>query len=716
MSAPHSGPDYTSGSPFRAPPPRKRPAWRTLVWILVAIAAALLLGFLLTPHDGGKGGKGGAGGPGGGRGGAGGGRGGQGGGGQTVVGVATVAKGDIPIELNELGTVTPLATVTVQPRIAGNIARIDFREGQMVKAGQLLVEIDNRPYLVALQQAQGQLLKDQAALADARLDLTRYTRLAATDSIAKQQVDTQAALVKQDEGVVASDQASVANAKLNIDYCRITSPVAGRVGLRQVDVGNYVSAGSVTTGLVVVTQLDPIDVEFTLPEDSIGQVAARVNSGATLQATALDRSGADTLAQGQLLTLDNQIDTTTGTVKAKARFTNASGALFPNQFVNIRLLVDTVQNVLVIPTDAVRHGSQGDFVYTVDLDQNAKVTLVKTGPVDGERTSIVSGLNEGDIVVTDGGDRLHDGSAVLLPADAQAMQKAPPPAKKNGFFAWLSGLFGGHKVADSSQAAAGGGAGAAASAGGGSASGGGGQGGGQAGGQGGGWSGHGGGGAGRGARLQAMLTPLGLTADQTAKVRGVLSDMREKAEAAGDNPDARRAAMKSGMDQLEAILTPDQKAKFEQERAQARAAGGWGGGQGGAPAGPGGPGGGQGAPGASASSGGGAPAPSGSAETGGQGGQAGGGPGGPGGGHGGGGGHMAAMLDNLGLTPEQKAKVDAILAAARQKAQGSDDPRSVMHDAFDQINAILTPEQKAKLEQARAQARAAGGWGGGGGQ
>ncbi len=694
MSAPHSGPDYSSSSPFRAPPPRRRPAWRTLVWIIAAVVVALVIAFLLTPHgqsgQGGPGGRGGAG--------AAGGRGGRGGpgGAQTVVGVATVVKGDIPINLDELGTVTPLATVTVQPRIAGNIARIAFTEGQMVRAGQLLIDIDDRPYQVALQQAQGQLLHDEALLDDARLDLARYQKLVAQDSIAKQQLDTQAALVKQDEGTVTADKASVANAKLNIEYCHITSPVAGRVGLRQVDVGNYVSSGSSTTGLVVITELDPIDVEFTLPEDNIGQVAQRVSTGAVLTATALDRSGADTLAQGQLLTLDNQVDTTTGTVKAKARFTNASGVLFPSQFVNIRLLVDTLHDVLVVPTQAIRHGSQGDFVYTVDLDQNARVTQVKVGQADGERTEIISGLSEGDVVVTDGGDRLHDGAPVLLPADAKAMQKAPPQAKKTGFFGWLAGLFG-HKQPAQGQDGAGGGQAA-------NASGAGGAGGGSAGGQGQGGAGGGHGGHGGGAHLQAMLAPLNLTSDQTAKVRTILGDMRAKAETAGDDPDARRAAMKAGMDQLEAILTPDQKAKFEQERAQARAAGGWGGGQGGG--GQGGPA--AGGPAASAPSSpqasAGAP-PQDAAPAGG---------GGHGGG-GGGGGHMAAMLDGLGLTPDQKAKVDAILAAARQKAQASDDPRSVMHDAFAQVDAVLTPEQRTKLDQERAQARAAGGWGGGGG-
>ncbi len=695
MSAPHSGPDYASGSPFRAPPPRKRPAWRTWLWIILAILAALLLAYLLTPHP--TKGAGGAGGPGGGRGGGGG----AGGRPTTVVGVANVVKGDIPIELDALGAVTPLATVTVQPRIAGNIVRIDFSEGQMVKAGQLLVEIDDRPYKIAVQQADGQLLHDQAALEDAQLDLKRYTTLNAQDSIAKQQVDTQAALVKQDRGVVETDQAALANAKLNVEYCHVTAPVSGKVGLRQVDVGNYVTS-ALTTGLVVITQIDPIDVEFTLPEDSVPQVAARMATGAQLPATALDRSGAQTLAQGMLSTLDNQIDSSTGTVKAKARFANGAGALFPQQFVNIKLLVDTVRDALVVPSQAVRHGSQGDYVYTVDLDQNAKLTPVKVGPIDGERTSILSGVQLGDEVITDGGDRLHDGSAVILPTDAAAMQNAPPPAKKPGFFGWIAGLFG-HKPAGG--AASGGGSGPAApgapaSGGGGQASSGGGEGGGQGGGQGGGHGGHGG-----GAHLQQMLAGLDLTPDQTAKVRAIVTDLHAKAAAAGDDFNARRAIMQAGNAQIEAVLTPDQKAKFEQERAAMRAAGGWSGG-GGSSAPP------SGGTLAAATADSSAPASASSAPA-----HPAWGGGGSGGG-GGGGGRMAGLIAQLDLDPDQQAKQQAIFAAARAKAEGSDDPdarRTAMHEAMSQFEAILRPDQKAKLEQLRAQMGGPGGSQGGSG-
>ncbi|MDR3507239.1 MAG: MdtA/MuxA family multidrug efflux RND transporter periplasmic adaptor subunit, partial [Caulobacteraceae bacterium] len=446
MSEPHSGPNPPGLSPYRAPTPRKRPAWRTFLWIVLAVAAAFFVAFLLTPHDGTGAGKGpgrGPGGPGGppGMGGppGGGGPGGGGRRGATVVGVATAQKGDIDIQLTALGTVTPPATVTVRARIAGVLTKVLYKEGQTVKAGQLLAQVDGRPYVIALQQDEGQLLKDQAVLANARLDLERYRTLAAQDSVAKQTLDAQISTVKQAEGTVKTDQAAVASAKLNIEYCHVTAPISGRVGLRQVDVGNYVTTGD-TNGVVVINQIDPIDVVFTLPEDNVPQIQARVAKGAVLKAVALDRAGVATLAQGSLSTLDNQIDTTTGTVKAKARFDNASAALYPNQFVNIRLLVDTAKDVVVVPTQAVRHGSQGDFVYTVDLDQNAKMVLVKVGPVDGERSAILSGVQVGDMVITDGGDRLRDGGHVILPGQAEETPKAKPASK--GFFAWLSGLFG----------------------------------------------------------------------------------------------------------------------------------------------------------------------------------------------------------------------------------------------------------------------------------
>jgi multidrug efflux system membrane fusion protein len=647
-----------------------------MMWIGLAVAAVIAVGFLLTPHDAAN--KSGHGGRGGGAAGAGAGApGGAGGGGgrrpPTVVGVATAQKADMPVELTALGTVTPPANVTVQPRIAGNLVRVDFKEGQMVRAGQLLAEIDDRPYVIALQQSQGQLLRDEAALADAKLDLERYRTLVSQDSIAKQQLDTQAALVKQDEGVVKTDQAAVANARLNIEYCHITAPVAGRVGLRQVDPGNYVTSSS-TNGLVVVTQIDPMDVVFTLPEDSVPQVSARIHAGAVLTATALDRSGAATLAQGTLSTLDNQIDTSTGTVKAKARFANGSGALFPNQFVNIRLLVDTITDAVVVPSQAVRHGSQGDYVYTIDLDQNAKITPVKTGQIDGERTQLLSGVQVGDQVVTDGGDRLRDGAPVILPSDVPALQKANKPPEKTGFFGWLSGLFAKKPAGSAAASGAAADSGAQASSG----SYGGGQGGGS--GSGGHGSGHGG-----GARFQAMLEPLGLTPNQQAKVRPIIAGIRQKAMAAGEDRAARAAAMKDGVAQIEAILTPEQKVKFEQERAQMKAGGGGGGG-GVASAGP--------ATAASASSE--APASASAPAERPQ--------GGPGAG-GGGGDRLARLTSALNLDADQQAKAKAIFAAAREKAQASSDPdarRTAMHDATTQLEAILRPDQKAKAAELRS--------------
>ena len=280
----------------------------------------------------------------------------------TVVGFATAALGDIPIQVTALGTVTPQANVTVQSQISGTLTNVYFQEGQTVRKGQLLAEVDERPYQVALMQAQGQLERDQASLAEARLDLARYRTLLSQDSIARQQVDVQGATVKSDEGVVKTDQAQVASARLNIAYCHIVAPVPGRVGLRQVDPGNFISS-NLANGVVVINEVDPITVIFTLPEDSIPQVAVRMASQHGLPATAFDRTGTTTLAQGELYTLDNQIDTTTGTVKARARFNNPSGTLFPNQFVNVLVLIDTLHNVVTIPAVAVRHGPQGDFVY-----------------------------------------------------------------------------------------------------------------------------------------------------------------------------------------------------------------------------------------------------------------------------------------------------------------------------------------------------------------
>jgi multidrug efflux system membrane fusion protein len=332
----------------------------------------------------------------------------------TTVGVAKAALGDMPIQLQELGTVTPLATTTVTSRIAGNLTRIAFTEGQMVKAGQLLAVVDERPYQVALEQAQAQLARDQAALDNAKVLLRRDQTLLAEDSIARQDVDTQEATVKQDQGVVLADAAAVNNARLNLDYCRIVAPISGRAGLRLVDLGNYVTAGS-STGIVVITQLDPIDVTFTIAEDQLPTITQRLRSGAALPVSALNRSGGQTVAQGRLLTIDNQIDATTGTVKAKARFANSGGALYPQQFVNVQLLVNTLKNAVLVPASAVRHGPQGDFVWTMQADHTAHMQQVKVGPSLGEQTSIQSGVSVGQDVITEGGDRLREGAPVMLP-------------------------------------------------------------------------------------------------------------------------------------------------------------------------------------------------------------------------------------------------------------------------------------------------------------
>ncbi|MBR8216208.1 MdtA/MuxA family multidrug efflux RND transporter periplasmic adaptor subunit [Burkholderia vietnamiensis] len=332
------------------------------------------------------------------------------------VSVATATQGEMPIVLSALGTVTPLANVTVKSQLSGYLQSVAFQEGQIVKKGDLLAQIDPRPYQVSLENAEGTHARDAALLATARLDLKRYQTLLSQDSIASQTVDTQASLVKQYEGTVKTDQAAIDSAKLNLTYARITAPVAGRVGLRQVDAGNYVTPGD-TNGIVVITQLQPISVIFTTSEDNLPAILEQVNAGRTLSVTAYNRNNTVPLETGSLETLDNQIDTSTGTVKLRATFANAAGRLFPNQFVNTRLLIDVIRNATIVPTSAVLTGSIGQFVYVVKPDNTVTVRKVKTGPVDGERTSIVSGVALGERVVTDGSDRLREGSKISIPAD-----------------------------------------------------------------------------------------------------------------------------------------------------------------------------------------------------------------------------------------------------------------------------------------------------------
>ncbi|MGF6378839.1 multidrug efflux system membrane fusion protein [Paraburkholderia atlantica] len=349
--------------------------------------------------------------------------------------VAAATQGEMPVVLTALGTVTPLATVTVLPQLSGVLQDVYFKEGQMVKKGDVLAQIDPRPYEISLRNAEGTLVRDQALLATARLDLKRYQTLLAQDSIASQQVDTQASLVRQYEGTVKADQANVDSFKLDLVYARITAPVSGRVGLRQVDPGNYVTSG-LANGIVVITQLDPISVLFTTSEDNLQQIIQHTRNGESLSATAYDRSNTHPLEVGSLKTMDNQIDTTTGTIKLRAIFENKDNGLFPNQFVNTRLLVDTIKDAVIVPTSAVLNGSQGTFVYIVKPDNTVTVRQVKVGPVDGERTSIQSGLAVGERVVIDGSDRLREGSKITIPAErprgASGAHGASAPAAASG--------------------------------------------------------------------------------------------------------------------------------------------------------------------------------------------------------------------------------------------------------------------------------------------
>ena len=332
--------------------------------------------------------------------------------------VASVQKGNIRVVQTAVGTVLPSAMVTVSSRVNGQLTRILFKEGQLVRAGELLAELDPRPFQAALAQVQGQALRDQALLRNSQIDLERYKTLQGQDSIAYQQVDAQASLVQQYQGTVQADQGLVDNAKLQLSFTRITSPINGRIGLRQVDMGNNITTANV---LAVVNAVDPIHVVFTLPEDRVSDLVHHFQearkSGKGLPVEAWDRSNTKSLAKGSLLSLDNQIDTTSGTVKLKAQFSNKESALFPNQFVNVRLLSDTLRDVAVVPNAAIQHGSAGTFVYLITQDQQGtKVTVqtVKLGTVDGDNVAVLDGLKTDDLVVISGIDKLRENAKIKI--------------------------------------------------------------------------------------------------------------------------------------------------------------------------------------------------------------------------------------------------------------------------------------------------------------
>jgi multidrug efflux system membrane fusion protein len=336
-----------------------------------------------------------------------------------MVTTAVARQGDIGVFLNALGAVTPVYTVTVTSRVQGQITNVYYREGQMVRKGDPLIEIDPRPYQAALTQVEGQLAHDQALLAEAKIDLERYQQALARNAIAKQQVDDQLQVVAQDEGTVKNDQGQLANAKVNLVYTHITAPIAGRVGLRLVDPGNIVQANS-TTALVVITQLQPITVIFSIAEDHLAQIQQQLQKGKKLPVDAFDREGSTRLASGTLLSLDNVIDPTTGTLKLKAIFDNKDSALFASQFVNVKLLVDTQRDVTLIPTAAIQRNAQGAYVYVIKADQTASIRTINPGTTDGATTA-VQGLAPQEVIATNGFDKLLDGSKVTVRTPGSGM-------------------------------------------------------------------------------------------------------------------------------------------------------------------------------------------------------------------------------------------------------------------------------------------------------
>jgi len=365
------------------------------------------------------------------------GKGGAGGANQVVpVVVATAQKGDLPVYFNGLGTVTAFNTVTVRSRVDGQIVKINFTEGQFVHEGDALVEIDPRPYQVLLEQAEGQLAKDQAQRKDAEVNFERFKLLYQEGVIPKQQLDTQGAQVGEFDGAIKSDQGTIDSAKLQVTYSHITAPISGRVGLRLVDVGNIVHASD-TNGLLVITQLQPISVIFSLPQDQLPQVMTKLHAGGQLPVDAYDRDDTAKITTGKLATIDNQIDVTTGTYKLKSIFNNEDNALFPNQFVNVHLLVDVKKNVVIVPAAAIQRGPQGTYVYVVSNGNTVGIRVVTIAQTTGNNIGLSAGLQEGEVVVIDGQDKLQDNSRVATstsPTGSNAAAPAPgaPPAKQNG--------------------------------------------------------------------------------------------------------------------------------------------------------------------------------------------------------------------------------------------------------------------------------------------
>ena len=391
---------------------QRRRWWRRLALALAALGVAVALERLTGAQQSGRRPTGGDAGP-------------------TPVIVATAKTGDVNVYLTGLGTVTPLETVTVRSRVDGQLMAVHFKEGQMVKAGEPLAEIDPRPFRVQLEQAEGQLAHDEALLANSRTDLDRYRTLLKQDSIAEQQVATQESLVKQYEGTVKLDRAQIDNAKLQLTYARITAPISGRLGLRIVDAGNVVHASD-ANGLVVITRLQPITVVFAVPQDSLPGVLKRLHEGGRIPVEAFGREDTTRLASGRLLAVDNQIDPATGTVKLKAEFPNEDGRLFPQQFVNVRMLIDTLRGVVTVPSSAVQRGTQGLYVFLVKPDDTVTLRGVKLGPTEGELTAVSAGAAAGDRVVIDGTDRLREGVKVT-PTTREAAQAAiARPAGKRG--------------------------------------------------------------------------------------------------------------------------------------------------------------------------------------------------------------------------------------------------------------------------------------------